>query len=59
MINLLEMMVLLKNFPKHFDLNLKKSFLSCVSHSFDNGELCTSQIQAIVKLIEKKAKVKD
>ena len=36
----------------------KKTFLSCVSHSFDKGELCTSQRQAIIKLIEKKDKDK-
>ena len=49
MINLL---VLLKNFSK------EKTFLSCLSHSFDKGELCTSQKQAIIKLIEKKDKDK-
>ena len=54
------MMVLLKNFPKHSGLKLKKkkTFLSCVSHSFDKGELCTSQRQAIIKLIDKKDKDK-
>ena len=33
-------------------------FLSSVSHSFDKGELCISQRQAIIKLIEKKDKDK-
>ena len=37
----------------------KKTFLSRVLHSFGKEELCTSQRQAIIKLIEKKAKVKD
>ena len=45
---------LTKEFLKHFGLKLKKPFLSCVSHSFEKGELCTSQRQAIIKLIEKK-----
>ena len=36
----------------------KKTFLSSVSHSFDKGELCISQRQAIIKLIEKKDKDK-
>ena len=36
----------------------KKTFLSCVIHSFDKGELCTSQRQAIIKLIKKKDKDK-
>ena len=35
-----------------------KTFLSCVSHSFDKGELWTSQRQAIIKLIGKKDKDK-
>ena len=29
----------------------KKTFLSCVSHLFDKGELFTTQRQAIIKLI--------
>ena len=37
----------------------KKTFLSCVSHSFDKGELYTTQRQAIIQLIEKKTKIKD
>ena len=43
------MMTLLKNFLKHFGLKL---------HSFDKGEMCTSQRQVIIKLIEKKDKDK-
>ena len=34
----------------------KKKNLCCISHSFDKGELCTSQRQEIIKLIEKKDK---
>ena len=49
---------LTKEFLKHFGLKLKKPVLSCVSHSFEKGELCTSQRQAIIKLIEKKDKDK-
>ena len=30
------------------------TFLSCILHSFGKEELCTSQRQAIIKLIEKK-----
>ena len=37
----------------------KKNFLSCLSHSFDKGELCTSQRQAIIKLIKKKRQHSD
>ena len=33
------------------------SFLWCVLHSFGKGELCTSQRQASIKLIEKKKKI--
>ena len=36
----------------------KKTVLSCVLHSFGKEELCTSQGQAIIKLIEKKDKDK-
>ena len=43
-----------KEFFETFWSEVKKTFLSCVSHSFDKGELCTSQRQAIIKLIEKK-----
>ena len=43
------MMALLKNFLKQFGLKL---------HSFDKGEMCTSQRQVIIKLIEKKDKDK-
>ena len=32
--------------------------MSCVSHSFDKGELYTTQSQAIIKLIQKKVKDK-
>ena len=37
---------------------VKKTFLSCVSHSFEKGELFTSQRQAIIKSIEEKDKDK-
>ena len=37
---------------------IKKILLSCVIHPFDQGELCTSQRQAIYKLIEKEDKDK-
>ena len=47
-----------KEFFETFWSEVKKTFLSCVSHSFDKGELCTSQRQAIIKLIEKKDKDK-
>ena len=47
---------LTKEFFETFWSEVKKTFLSCVSHSFDKGELCTSQRQAIIKLIEKKTK---
>ena len=50
MTNLLEMTDLLKNFCHSY-----VSFL-CVLHSFGKGELCTSQRQASIKLIEKKKK---
>ena len=53
MTNLPEMMALLKNF------SVKKPFLSCVLHSLGKEELCTPQIQAIIKLIEKNDKDKD
>ena len=49
MTNLLEMMALLKNFSKK---------LSCVSQSFDKGELCTSHRQAIIKINRQKDKDK-
>ena len=48
---------LTKEFFETFWSKVKKK-LSCVSHSFDKGELCTSQRQAIIKLIEKKDKDK-
>ena len=60
MIILLEMMVLLKEFFEIFWSEVKKkTFLSCVSHSFDKGELYTTQRQVIIQLIEKKTKIKD
>ena len=45
---------LTKEFFETFWSKVKKKKLSCVSHSFDKGELCTSQRQAIIKLIKKK-----
>ena len=54
------MMALLKNFFETFWSEIKKTFLSCIIHSFDKGELCTSQRHAIIKLIgKKKTKIKD
>ena len=53
-------MALLKNFSKHFGLKFKKTMLSRVSHSYDEGELCNPQREAIIKLIKKKkTKIKD
>ena len=57
MINIQEMMALLKKFSNYFGLKYKKT-LFFVSHFFDKGELCTSQRKAIIKLIEKKDKDK-
>ena len=37
---------------------VKQTFLSCVSLSFDKGELCTWQRQSIIKLVEKEYKDK-
>ena len=45
---------LTKEFFETFWSEIKKTFLACVIHSFDKGELCTPQRQAIIKLIEKK-----
>ena len=46
---------LTKEFFETFWSEVKKTFfLSWISQSFDKGELCTSQRQAIIKLIEKK-----
>ena len=42
-----------KEFFETFWSEVKKAFLSCVLHSIDKEELCTSQRQAIIKLIEK------
>ena len=49
---------LTKEFLETFWSEIKQTFLSLVIHSFDKGELCTSQRQAIIKLIEKKDKDK-
>ena len=45
---------LTKEFSETFWSEIKKTFSSCVIYSFDKRELCTSQRQAIIKLIEKK-----
>ena len=50
---------LTKEFFETFWPEVKKTFLSCDSHSCEKGELCTLQRQAIIKLIEKKTKIKD
>ena len=50
-------MALLNNFLKDFGLNF--DYLLCILHSFGKKEICTSQRQAIIKLIEKKAIIKD
>ena len=55
MTNILEMMALLKNFSKSFGLKL--IFIIFIMH-FTLEEPCTSQRQAIIKLIEKKDKDK-
>ena len=47
---------LTKEFFETFWSEVKKPL--CVLHSFDKEELCTSQRQAIIKLIEKKDKDK-
>ena len=49
---------LTKEFFETFWSEIKEPFLSCTLHSFNTGELCTSQRQAIIKLIEKKDKDK-
>ena len=47
-------------FTKEFCENIlvwsKKTFLICIFHSFGKEELCTSQREAFLKLIEKKDK---
>ena len=49
-----------KEFTKTFQSEVKKiTFLFCISLSFGKEELCTSQRQAIIKLFEKKTKIKD
>ena len=48
-----------KEFFGKFQSEVKKPFLSCVLHSFRREKLCTSQRQAIIKLIKKKKKDKD
>ena len=51
---------LTKEFFETFWSKVNKTFLSCVSHSFEKGELCTSLRQTIIKLIgKKKTKIKD
>ena len=49
---------LTKEFFKTFWSEVKKTILSCTLHSFGKQELCTSQRQAIIKLIERKDKDK-
>ena len=49
---------LTKEFFEAFWSEVKRKLLSCVLHSFGKGELCTSQRQAIIELIEKKDKDK-
>ena len=49
---------LTKEFFETFWSEVKKN-LSCILHSFGKEELCTSQRQAIIKLIKKKKKDKD
>ena len=50
---------LTKEFLETFWSEVKKPFLSCVLHSLGKEEICTSQIQAIIKLIGKNDKDKD
>ena len=48
-----------KEFFESFWSEVKiKKILSCILHSFGKEELCTSQRQEIIKLIEKKDKDK-
>ena len=47
-----------QEFFETFWSEVKITFLSCVSHSFEKWELCTSQRQAIIKSIEEKDKDK-
>ena len=49
---------LTQEFFETFWSELKKLLLSCILHSFGKEELCNSQRQAIIKLIEKKYKDK-
>ena len=49
---------LTKEFFETFWSEIKKKKLSCVSHSFDKGDLCTSHRQAIIKINQKKDKDK-
>ena len=50
---------LTKELFETFWSEVKTSFLSRTLHSFGKEELCTSQRQATIKLIEKKTKIKD
>ena len=51
---------LIKEFFETFCSKVNKTFWSCVSHFVEKGELCTSQRQSIIKLMEKKkTKIKD
>ena len=50
---------LIKEFFETFWSELEKPLLSCILHSFGKEDLCTSQRQDIIKLIEKKTKIKD
>ena len=50
----LEMMASQKNFTKRFGKKKKIPLSNIITKSYQNGELSTSQRQAVIKLIEKR-----
>ena len=50
---------LTKEFYKAFWTELKEDFVDAVSEAKEKGILSTSQIQAIIKLIEKRIEIRD
>ena len=52
-------MALQRSFMEPFGKKLKPSFSDSIQKSFLTEELCTSQKQAVIKLIEKKTAIKD
>ena len=51
--------VLTKEFYETFCNELKEIFVDSVSEDKEKGHLSTSQTQAIIRLIEKKTKIRD